>query len=146
MPPTRYLLRSSTEHGDKAPLKRGRGESGVRSEVDEVSRLLPVMPLFTASPPPPPFLISWSSLHVGAEGQCLLGEGPPKRSGSNSRQQQITQRRRGSVPATDGGALFIHLPLPGKCDGFHEENTDFNVLVKCIQPKLEAFRILLNVT
>lgn len=83
--------------------------------MDEVSWLLAVvMPLFTAFSPLP-FLISWSSLHVGAEGQCLLGEGL-------QRDQDLTQgksisHKEGGVSATNSAALFIHLFYLGNVTG-----------------------------
>lgn len=77
----------------------------------------------------------------------LVGRGSTKRSGSNSRQQQITHTK--TRVGGGGGMCFSHQKqrfiyssaLPGKCDRFHEEHSGFNVLFKCIQQKVEAFRI-----
>lgn len=68
-----------------------------------------------------------------------------KRSGSNSRQQQITHKD-GGVSVTTGAAFIYSSALPGKCGVRREKNSGFNVLFKCIKPKVEPFGGLLNVT
>lgn len=64
-----------------------------------------------SSPPPLPLLISRSLFTCRSRRSAFVGRGPTKRSGSNLRQWQITQRRRGDggASASNGGALFIHL-------------------------------------
>ena len=71
----------------------------------------------------------------------LVGRGSTKRSGSNSRQQQITQRKGGGVSATNSAALFIHLLYLGNVTDSTRSISGFNVLFKCIQQKVEASRI-----
>lgn len=79
----------------------------------------------------------------------LVGRGSTKRSGSNSRQQQITHTKTSVGVRGWGCVCFSHQKqcfiyssaLPGKCDRFHKEHSGFNVLFKCIQQKVEAFRI-----
>lgn len=106
-------------------------ERSVEWRVDEVSWLLAMgMPLFTAAPHP--FVISQSPLHVGAEGQRLLGEGL-------QREQNLTQgysnhtKMRGGVGgfSPNSSALFIHLRYLGNVTG-SMRNTQ--TLMCCVNP------------
>lgn len=76
----------------------------------------------------------------------MLGEGLQRDQDlTQGNSKSHTQKREWGV----GGMCFSHQKqrfiyssaLPGKCDRFHEEHSGFNVLFKCIQQKVEAFRI-----
>lgn len=77
----------------------------------------------------------------------MLGEGLQRDQDlTQGNSKSHTQKREWGV---GGGMCFSHQKqrfiyssaLPGKCDRFHEEHSGFNVLFKCIQQKVEAFRI-----
>lgn len=96
--------------------------------------------LYSQLPPPLSDLVELFTCR--SRRSMLVGRGSTKRSGSNSRQRQITQKEeKGGVCSHQRRCFIYSSALPGKCDRYHEEHWGFNVLFKCIQQKVEAFRI-----
>lgn len=97
--------------------ERERGKRGEECGVERMKSLGCSQWWCLYSQLPPPLFDLVELFTCRSRRSMLVGRRPTRRSGSNSRQQQITQR--GDASPTNSGALFIHLLYLGNVTGWN---------------------------